>query len=115
MALSAKHRSTIYERLSPMLGEEEVEALLSQFPARDLDEPVTKEFVRAEISGVRTEMADLRSDLRGEIADLRTELHGEISGLRTELHARLRELTMWMSGALVAGMGVAAAVGSLVG
>lgn len=36
--------------MSPLLGEEEAEALLSQFPARDLDEPLTKEFVRAEIS-----------------------------------------------------------------
>jgi len=41
-----------------MLGEEEAEALLSQFPARDLDEPVTKEFVRAEIADLRTEMHD---------------------------------------------------------
>lgn len=97
MALSAKHRSTIYERLSPVLGEEEAEALLSQFPSRDLDEPVTKEFVRAEIG-------DARSDLRSEIAELRTELHD-----------RLREQAMWMSGTLIAGMGVAATIGSLVG
>ena len=96
MALSAKHRSRIYEQLSPMLGEEEAEALLSQFPSRDLDEPVTKEFVRA------------------EIGDLRTELRSEIADLRTELHDRLRELTMWAAGALLAGMGAAAAIGSLV-
>lgn len=115
MALSAKHRSTIYERLSPMLGEEEVEALLSQFPSRDLDEPVTKDFVRAEIAEVRSELAGMRTDLRGEIASLRTDLRGEIADLRTELHTRLRELTMWMAGALVAGMAVAAAISSLVG
>ncbi len=96
MALSAKHRSRIYEQLSPMLGEEEAEALLSQFPSRDLDEPVTKEFVRA------------------EIGDLRTELRSDIADLRTELHDRLRELTMWVAGALLAGMGAAAAIGSLV-
>ena len=56
MPLSQKHRSTIYEKLEPILGEEEAEALLSQFPARDLDEPVTREFVRAEIAELRVEM-----------------------------------------------------------
>ncbi len=40
MALSEKHRSSIYRTLSPMLGEEEAEALLSQFPARDLEHGV---------------------------------------------------------------------------
>ena len=71
MALSQKHRSTIYQRLEPILGEEEAEALLGQFPAHDLDEVATKEFVRAEITGVRGEM----SELRVEIAQLRTEMH----------------------------------------
>ena len=38
MALSQKHRSTIYQRLEPILGKEEAEALLSQFPDHDLDQ-----------------------------------------------------------------------------
>jgi hypothetical protein len=54
--LSQKHRSTIYQKLEPILGEEEAEALLSQFPAHDLDEPITREFVRAEIAELRVEM-----------------------------------------------------------
>jgi hypothetical protein len=85
VALSEKHRSSIYLTLAPMLGEEEAEALLSQFPARELDEPVTKEFVRAEIAGVRA-----------------------------ELHERLRQQTAWMAGALVAGMGVASGIASVI-
>jgi len=84
VALSEKHRSSIYQRLAPMLGEEEAEALLSQFPARELDEPVTKDFVRAEIAGVR----------------------GEIAELRTELHDRLRQQTVWMTGVLATGFTV---------
>ena len=59
MALSQKHRSTIYQRLEPILGEEEAEALLSEFPGNDLDELATKEFVRAEIGELRTEMHQL--------------------------------------------------------
>jgi hypothetical protein len=59
MTLSQKHRSTIYQRLEPILGEEEAEALLAQFPGSDLDELATKELVRAEISDLRTEMHQL--------------------------------------------------------
>jgi hypothetical protein len=48
--LSTKHRSSIYQSLSPLIGEEEAEALLSQFPAREGDELVTKQFLRAEMA-----------------------------------------------------------------
>ncbi len=154
MALSEKHRSSIYLTLAPMLGEEEAEALLSQFPARELDQPVTKEFVRAEISGVRVEMADSKAELRGDISELRAEvadmraelgaemtdmkaelrtemtdmkaelrtemtdieagLRGDISELRAELYDRLRQQTMWMAGAVIAGMGVASGIASVI-
>jgi len=97
MALSQKHRSSIYQGLSEFLGEEEVEALLSHFPARDLDEPVTKEFVRA------------------EIADLRVEMHAGFGSIRAEMNDRFREMTMWMAGSLVAGMGVAVGIASALG
>ncbi len=56
MALTERHRSSIYLSLIPLLGEEEAEALLAQFPAHDLDTPATKEFVRAEIAELRAEM-----------------------------------------------------------
>jgi hypothetical protein len=68
VTLSQKHRSTIYQRLQPILGEEEAEALLSEFPAQELDQLATTEFVRAEI-------AELRAELRADIAELRTEMH----------------------------------------
>ncbi len=129
MALSTRHRSSIFQALSPIIGEEEAEAMLSQFPARDLDEPVTKEFVRAEIADVRAEIADLRGELhieiagvRAEIADLRGELHSEIAGVRAEIahleariNDRFREQTMWMAGAMTVGMGLAAGIGTLLG
>jgi hypothetical protein len=88
MALSQKHRSNLYQHLAPLVGEEEAEALLSQFPSRDLDEPVTKEFVRAEIAGVRADVTGeinaLRADVTGEISALRADVTGEINGLRNE-------------------------------
>jgi hypothetical protein len=58
-----EHRSTIYQRLEPILGEEEAEALLAQFPAEELDQLATKEFVRAEVTEVRAEIAELRTEI----------------------------------------------------
>ncbi|MDQ2649245.1 MAG: hypothetical protein M3Z03_06810 [Actinomycetota bacterium] len=50
MTLTQKHRSSIYTTLSPILGEEEAEALLGEFPASEGDELVTKDFLRAELA-----------------------------------------------------------------
>ena len=63
MALSQKHRSTIYQRLEPILGEDEAEALLAQFPSDDREALATKEFVRSEISELRAEMHRLANRL----------------------------------------------------
>jgi hypothetical protein len=63
MSMSEKSRNTIYQTFQPQLGEEATEEMLSYFPARDLDEPVTKEFLRAELAeglgSLRTELHDL--------------------------------------------------------
>lgn len=122
MALTASQRNTIYEKFAPLLGEEVANALLSQFPANDLETPATKDFVRAEcialktdvmheidlvrtdltakIDGLRTElkteMADLRTELKSDIYDLRTELKGDIYDLRTELKGEIGELRVQM-------------------
>jgi len=95
MALSQKHRSTIYQRLEPILGEEEAEALLAQFPDHNLDEVATKEFVRAEMSGLRVEMSELRV---------------EIAGLRTEMHQLVNRLFVGLTGVMVGVVGIALAI-----
>jgi hypothetical protein len=109
MAISQKHRSTIYQDLAPIIGEEEAEALLSQFPSQDLDQPATKEFVRAEISDVRAEISDVRAELRTGLADVRTE----VAALRAEMYDRFRAQTIWIASAMAIGMGLAAGVGRL--
>jgi hypothetical protein len=63
VALSEKHRSRFYDHFVDHVGEEAAEAMLAQFPARDLDEPATKEFVRAEIADVRAEIAGVRAEM----------------------------------------------------
>jgi hypothetical protein len=56
MALSQKHRSVLFDFLSPRVGEETAEALMSEFPANEGDELVTRTHLRAEL-------AELKSDL----------------------------------------------------
>jgi hypothetical protein len=92
-----KHRSSIYRSLSPVIGKEETEALLAQFPARDAEEPATKDFVRTEAAQVRAEVA----------------------ALEARMNERFRQQTMWTAGAITvsmtAGMGLAASIATLLG
>lgn len=85
MALLEKHRSAIYAHFVETIGEEAAQAMLAQFPVRDLDEPVTREFVRAEIAGVRAEIAGLRGEVGADIAGLRGEAHAEFAEVREEM------------------------------
>ena len=56
MALDAKHRSSIYQKFVPLLGEEDANALMSEFPALEADELVTEQFLRAEMAELRVEI-----------------------------------------------------------
>ncbi len=118
MALSQKHRSSISQNLTPILGEEEAEALLSQFPSHEFDEPVTKQFVRAEVADVRAEIAEVRT----EVAELRAEMHAEfgrvgtaVAELRAEMYGRFRAQTVWIASIMTVGMGLAAGIACLGG
>ncbi len=117
MALTQRHRSSIFGALAPIMGEEEAEALLSQFPTHDLEQPVTKEFVRAELAVTRAEIqaeiGALRTELHDEIGALRTELHDEIGALRVEMHQLVQRQTMWLVATIVAVGGLLGAFGSL--
>lgn len=101
MALSERGRSVLYRGLVTAIGDEEAVAeMMAYFPSRDVEEPVTKEFLRAEMADLRVEMADLRAELRGEMADLRAEARGEAAGLRTEMAERIHRSTLWTVGAV---------------
>ncbi|HSM44761.1 MAG TPA: hypothetical protein VK969_07065 [Acidimicrobiia bacterium] len=84
---------------------------MSAIPLHDLDQVATKDDLavlaadmRSEISGLRTEIADLRTELKTDIAELRGEMHGEISALR-------RSMTNWMLTILVAIVGAMVSIG----
>ena len=57
MALTERSRSSLYQALTVVVDDEQaVQEMLSYFPARDVEEPATKEFVRAEIAELRADM-----------------------------------------------------------
>ena len=72
--------------------------MMSFFPARDVEEPVTKEFLRAE-------MSDLRSELTGEMSSLRSELKGEMSAMEHRLIERINRAQTWNVLAMIAFVG----------
>jgi hypothetical protein len=63
MALDARHRSSIYLKFVPLIGEDDANALMSEFPASEAEELVTKQFLRAELALIRTEMSALENRL----------------------------------------------------
>lgn len=107
MSLSQKSRSVIYEALSDIITDSEaVEEFLSHFPARDLDEPVTKEFHRAESATLRVEMAESAAQLRAEMAELRTEMHVGFADIRTEMHQGFQRMTLSLAALMVSMTGI---------
>jgi hypothetical protein len=63
MPLDARSRSSIYQKLVPLLGEEDTTAMMAAFPGVEGDELVTKQFLRAEMAELRTEMAEMKHQL----------------------------------------------------
>ena len=118
MSLSERNRSTLHTGLVDVLGDEEAVAeMLSYFPSRDVEGPVTKEFFRAEMAvsqaevqaefaAVRQEMAELGISLRGEMASEFAAVRGEMaefgSGLRSEMHAGFNRQLTWTVTTMIA-------------
>lgn len=56
MALDARHRSSIYLKFVPLIGEDNANALMSEFPSSEAEELVTRQFLRVELATLRGEM-----------------------------------------------------------
>lgn len=107
MSLSQKSRAAIYEALADLgTDPDAVEEFLSHFPSRDLDEPVTKEFLRAETAQLRAEIADNTAQLRAEMAELRTEMHVGFAEIRAEMHQGFQRMTLSLAALMVSMTGV---------
>jgi hypothetical protein len=85
MTIDAAHRASIYEKLRPILGDEDANVLMSEFPSVEAHELVTKDFLRAELGQLREELALTKGELRAELAEVRSEM----GALETRLTMRL--------------------------
>ena len=86
MVLDARHRSSIYQKLVPLLGDDDANALMSEFPSYDGEELVTKEFLRAEL-------ALTKGELRASIAALRVDMGALENRLTLRLGAAIAAST----------------------
>ncbi|MEZ5380502.1 MAG: hypothetical protein R2754_01760 [Microthrixaceae bacterium] len=70
--------------------------MLSYFPARDLDEPASKDYIESRIAAIQQQMSDMEVRLtrstHDEINGLRAETVLGIEGLRTDTAARIAAL-----------------------
>lgn len=119
MALTQRSRTVLYQRLTDTIeGEVAVGELLSYFPARDVEEPASTEFVAAQIAG-------LRGDVRSDVAALASTMHAEVGELRLEvaaMEARIiaqvaeqgRTMMRWTVGLVMSFAGLAVSLVGLV-
>jgi hypothetical protein len=68
MSLDARTRSSLYRKLVPILGDDDANALMTQFPSVEADELVTKQFLRAEIETMKGEMHKQHNRLLAEMS-----------------------------------------------
>jgi hypothetical protein len=105
--------------------EEAVSEMLSQFPSRDVDEPLTRNDLdlgisdlRAEMADLRAEMAEFRGEMRAEMAAFKGEMRAEFAAfreeMRVEMHREFRRMMVWNVSTMVALFGAMVAVVALV-
>jgi hypothetical protein len=82
VALDTRTRSSIYRKLTPILGEEDANALMSEFPVAEGDELVTTSFLRAEMSGLRAELSSLETKLTLRIGATGVAILAAMFGLK---------------------------------
>jgi hypothetical protein len=87
MALTERSRAALFRGLSDVLDDEEaVGELLSYFPARDADEPASRDFVDARIANVEARISGVDGRIDG--LDGRMDgLDGRIDGLAAKVEA----------------------------
>jgi len=88
MTLSERSRSVLYQGFMSVVEDEQaVQEMMGYFPARDLEEPVTWDFLHAELSGMRTELVEFKSGMRSEMASFKDEMRAEMVSFKDEMRS----------------------------
>lgn len=95
MSIDERLRLNIHTKLTELLGSDEADALMAHMLPVHWNDVLTKD-------DLRVFSAELRAELRTEMADLRTELHQSVIGQ-----------TRWLTGYVTALAAVMLAVASL--
>ena len=126
----------LYTRFAPIVGDKATSQMLSCFPTREADEPITKEFLRSELLAQRLDLArrsrqeTTRSArrwwpetthsreamvagdnaLREAMVAGDNALHDEMHAGHTQLHDEMRTMFFWMMGTMITLTGVLSGV-----
>ena len=68
MALTNKSRTAIFNGLTDIIAEEALEEMLTNFPAREIDEPVTRDFLAARFAESDVRMAQMEGRIQDRLA-----------------------------------------------
>jgi hypothetical protein len=101
MATTARSRSVLFRGLSDLIDDEEaVGEMLSYFPARDADEPASKDFIDARLS-----------QMDARLSAMETRLMAEIHAQSATFNAQMRTMVQWTLAAMVGPIGLVVAMG----
>jgi hypothetical protein len=107
-------RVRLRRKLEEAFGAEEASILMDRPPGGWTD-LVTNQMLDVKIDALRAELRGEMTELRGEIAELRGEFRAEIAGVRREMaelnasvDRRLRHQTIVMTTTLIAGITLSA-------
>ncbi len=117
MRLNTRDRSVLFESLSKLADPEAVDAMLAHFPTREVDEPLTRDYLDSRLTEFREEirvtlltefrafdakLASLDAKLTAEIGTLRQDMTAEIGTLRGDLDAKLHRSLQWTVATMIA-------------
>jgi hypothetical protein len=107
MAMLEKHRNVRYNHFAPTLGEEVTQALMSQFPSRDVDEPSTK----ADLDLVRADLTLTAAALRADLLLTEARLRTEIEAVKTDVQRMMNRQTVFLTTVIGVAVGIVLGAG----
>jgi len=90
--LSPHHRRSLFTSLSPIVGEEEADALLDQLPRTEEEVPASQADLQALDLSLRSEMATGFAEVRTEMANGFAKAREDVAGVRADVSTGLADI-----------------------
>jgi hypothetical protein len=118
MAMTERSRAALYQGLSTVVDEEAVGEMLSYFPARDVEEPASKEYIERRFAQLDARFAQIDArfaQVDARIDVLAADMKAGFAALEQRLHEstqeQLRSNLRWNVGLIVSVVGLLVAFG----